>query len=863
MKVFIAPVLFVAFLLVLNPLGPAERAAAEVPAIARLQDSRPLGPAPAPRQRSRKPCWHHGGAKSLARAKEEAAILAPTLPRSPRALVSSTVLAGFDGIDEISTIGEPPDGAIAVSPTYLVEAVNDALSIWTKTYDPSGQLSAVTEVISAADLNLFLGTNPGCYTLANDFFGVVSDPSLDYDAANDRFMLSMIGFDQLFFTSSLCIAVTETGDPTGNWFIYAFPVSPFSSLLDFPRAVIGSDGHIYLSGNLVLPAPGEPVFDHARVYAFTPSDMYVGSDTTPRLAVVGNNPETGLPADSPTPARAVGVSGMYFVSASSPSPSLTGSTITLWKWSDPFGSNTLSRQGHVTVSAYSQPPNALQPGALPAGVTDCADPNAQCITTNDARNLAAYWSGGTVWATHAVGCTQGGAPAACVQWYQLGSLDGVPALLQQGIVDDPDPGHYRFFPSLAVDGNGNVALAYAYSSATDYAGIRYTTISAGAQGPETVLKAGEATLLEPRYGDYAGTALDPHDNLTIWHVEEYAKDYFGLVTEWGTWVSAIQITGTTTTGDFSVTATLAPSSPPAVLSGGSESYTVTVSPLSGFTGTVSLAVSGLPADAGGSFSPGSVTFAGGGATSGTSTLTVTTGAATPGGTYTLTITGTAAGVSHTATVTLVVQNFSIAATLAPSSPPAVLPGKSEIYTVTVGALSGFTGTVSLAVSGLPAGAGGSFSPGSVTFTTGGATSATSTLTIKTSTTTPGGTYTLTVTGTGKGIVHTATVPLAVQGFLISVSPPSQAVSRPGSASYAVTVNAIGGFTAPVTVRSLSGVPRGVTYSPKPLPASISPGASFTLTLNTSSTASTGAYVLTITARGAGLTRRVSFQLTVQ
>ena len=67
----------------------------------------------------------------------------------------------------------------------------------------------------------------------------------------------------------------------------------------------------------------------------------------------------------------------------------------------------------------------------------------------------------------------------------------------------------------------------------------------------------------------------------------------------------------------------------------------------------------------------------------------------------------------------------------------------------------------------------------------------------------------------------------------------------------------------MTVRSLSGVPRGVTYSPKPLPASISPGASFTLTLNTSSTASTGAYVLTITARGAGLTRRASFQLTVQ
>src|SRR5207247_11056969 len=135
---------------------------------------------------------------------------------------------------------------------------------------------------------------------------------------------------------------------------------------------------------------GAPVFDHARVYAFKTSDMYVGSNTTPRLAVVGNDPETGLPADSLTPARGVGVSGMYFVSASNLSPSLTGSTITLWKWRHPFGSNTLTRQGHVTVSAYAQPPNALQPGALPAGVPDCADPNAHCITTNAARTLAAH-----------------------------------------------------------------------------------------------------------------------------------------------------------------------------------------------------------------------------------------------------------------------------------------------------------------------------------------------------------------------------------------------------------------------------------------------------------------------------------------
>src|SRR5207244_6546294 len=110
-----------------------------------------------------------------------------------------------------------------------------------------------------------------------------------------------------------------------------------------------------------------------------------------------------------------------------------------------------------------------------------------------------------------------------------------------GSVDDGSAGHYRDVASLAVDQAGNVALTYNFSSATDYPGIRYTPISAGAQGYETVLKAGEVTLQEPRYGDYAATALDPHDRLTIWHVGEYAKLTAGRFSEWRTTLSAIKI----------------------------------------------------------------------------------------------------------------------------------------------------------------------------------------------------------------------------------------------------------------------------------------------------------------------------------
>jgi len=456
-------------------------------------------------------------------------------------LLGSSVVGGFDGIDESASLAIPPDGAIAVSATYIVEAVNDNLSIWTKMYGPNGELSTVTPTVAAADLNVFFGNNPNCFTGANDFFGLISDPSLDYDAAQDRFILSMISFEQLLFTSSLCVAVSATGDPAGTWFIYAFPISPFFSLLDFPRAVIGADGLFYVAGNLFVccDAAGNPTFSRARVYAFKSTDMYAGRNTTPKVANVGRDPQSGLPADSLTPARAVGVSGMYFLSASNGASG--GSMISLWRWNSPFGRNTFVRQGSAQVSPYTQPPAALQLGGFPTGVTDCSQTGANCIETNDTRNLAAYWFNNTVWGAHAIGCTQAGTPVACVQWYQLGNLNGRPTLLQQGTVDDGSPGHYRYFPSLAVDQAGNVALAYNFSSASDYPGIRYTPISGGAQGPETVLRDGEVTLEEPRYGDYAATALDPHDRLTIWHVGEYAKVIDGTFSGWGTWLSAITI----------------------------------------------------------------------------------------------------------------------------------------------------------------------------------------------------------------------------------------------------------------------------------------------------------------------------------
>jgi len=110
-------------------------------------------------------------------------------------------------------------------------------------------------------------------------------------------------------------------------------------------------------------------------------------------------------------------------------------------------------------------------------------------------------------------------------------------------------------------------------------------------------------------------------------------------------VLALTLGGSTSSPDFTISAS--PSSQ-TVVAGNATSYTATVGPLNGFTGTVSLSASGAPSGVTVGFNPASIT------TSGTSTVSVTTTTATAPGTYTLTITGTSGSVQHSANVSLVV-----------------------------------------------------------------------------------------------------------------------------------------------------------------------------------------------------------------
>lgn len=309
----------------------------------------------------------------------------------------------------------------------------------------------------------------------------------------------------------------------------------------------------------------------------------------------------------------------------------------------------------------------------------------------------------------------------------------------------------------------------------------------------------------------------------------------------------------TTTATVSAGPDFAMSAPSALASvspGDSASYTLSLTPSGGFSSSVSLSASGLPTGATASFSPSSL------ASSGSSTVTISTSSTTPPGTYTITLSGIGGGKTHAATVTLTVSgtpDFTIAA-----SPPSssVVQGASVSYVISLTPTSGFSSSVSLSASGLPAGATATFSPSSV------APSATSTLSVQTSATTPAGTYVITVSGTGGGLTRTRTVSLTVStatDFAMSASPASLGVVQGGSNTTVVSLTPISGFSSPVSL-SASGLPAGATYSFSP--ASVTPSGTSTLAIQASPTTPAGTYTITVSGTGGGITRSITINLVV-
>jgi hypothetical protein len=203
------------------------------------------------------------------------------------------------------------------------------------------------------------------------------------------------------------------------------------------------------------------------------------------------------------------------------------------------------------------------------------------------------------------------------------------------------------------------------------------------------------------------------------------------------------------------------------------------------------------------------------------------------------------------------KNFSLKAT--PTTVSLAAGGAGQKVSVEAVATNGFTGTVKVAISGLPTGV--TANPLSLSLTPGAAQS----VTLTAASTAAAGKATVTFTGTSGTFKHTATVTVtttAAPNFSLSLTPSTSLTLTIGATGSPVSVNAVpvNGFTGQVSV-TINGLPANVTANPPTL--TLTPGAAQSTTLTAASNATSSTQTITFKGTSGSLTQSATLTLTVQ
>jgi hypothetical protein len=425
--------------------------------------------------------------------------------------------------DNFSIFGfrvNPPDPVGDVGPKHYVAMTNLTFAVYSK----QGH-----ELLGPADT----GTLWQGFPIA-DCTDPSGDPIVVYDEIADRWILTQFttrGLDdanQPFFN---CVAVSQTDDPTGPYFRYAFTSG--QNFPDYPKYGVMPNGLFittreFQGGNELI-----------GIYAINREQLVAGDPNTQVVRFELNKPEylVGdglLPADLDGPLPPAG-SPEYIVGSMdddagdhAPFDALNMFHLNV-DWDNPAAA-TFGFVKHVPIAEFDTVfpcgPDARdclpQPGITnPAQFLDILSYRQRPLWRLQYRNFGTHESLVT---NQSVEARPG---IAGIRWWEL--RNPLEPILHQEGTWAPDDGVHRWMGSVALDKQGNMALGYSVVNATNvFPGIRYAGRLAG--DPLSQLSQGEAVLqngsgvqttTNSRWGDYTSMNVDPKDDCTFWYINEY------------------------------------------------------------------------------------------------------------------------------------------------------------------------------------------------------------------------------------------------------------------------------------------------------------------------------------------------------
>ncbi|MDI1244527.1 MAG: hypothetical protein PSV24_03900 [Rhodoferax sp.] len=442
---------------------------------------------------------------------------------------STTTGLGFDGVGKgftgpsgtFTVQAAPPDTTGAVGATQYVQWVNSSFAVFNKSTGAA-----------------VYGPVPG-NTLFTDFGGPCEttndgDPIVMYDKAANRWVLMQFAVSTQPYMQ--CIAVSQTSDATGAWNRYAFQYG--NGFNDYPKAGVWPDGY-YVTYNIFTNGA---TFAGGKVCAMDRAKMLAGQPATQQCFNTSTAYGGLLPAD---------LDGSNAPAAGTPNyvMNLGSSKLNLWKfkvdWTTPTNS-TFAGPVAIPVTAF----------AAACGGGTCIPQAGTARTLDSLADRAMFRLAYRKFAdghealvvNHAVKVgTNKRTSYTATRWYELRipTTGGTPTVNQQSSYG-PDSTS-RWMGSMAMDKQGNIALAYSASSSGIKPALRFATRLAGdtlntLSNETTIVQGtGSQTGTLSRWGDYSTMTIDPVDDCTFWFTSEYLKADGTF--NWSTRIHSFKING--------------------------------------------------------------------------------------------------------------------------------------------------------------------------------------------------------------------------------------------------------------------------------------------------------------------------------
>jgi len=460
------------------------------------------------------------------------------------------LLVDFEGISNINGV-LPPDTEGAVGPNHYVQVVNLSFAI----YDKTGTLLSGPFNTNS----LWTGFGGPCETFNN------GDAIFLYDQPADRWVF--VQFAVSSGNQDVCFAVSQTGDPTGAFWLYSVMTPRFPDYFKLGVWPDPANSAFFMGTNTGFGGQ----YDIAAVDR---DNMLTGSVARP-MQLFQDHPNLLMPADVDGPnLPPAGSPGIFYTFRDGGEPYFSNpptDSIDIWEfdvdWVTPAVSTftqvqTLTpAQGLVdfnwTVCGFFETACLPQPGSpacnsfLPP--EDCLDSASwwpmqrlQYRNFGTHETLVGTWTVDTTTATPRDG-------HAAPRWFELRKTASTWSFFQQG-THAPD-GDDRWMPSIAMDGAGNIAIGYSKVNDTSvFPSIYYATRSPGdALGTlQTealhIAGGGNQTHSANRWGDYSSMEVDPLDDCTFWYTTQYIENTGSA--PWQTRVGAFQVEGCTGTVFF-------------------------------------------------------------------------------------------------------------------------------------------------------------------------------------------------------------------------------------------------------------------------------------------------------------------------